>query len=213
MERLYRVEHETCYVHADRATTSQHVACLRPRQLERQRVLWHELVVTQNGRPVNPDSVNWSSVDIRQFQFTQPPSGKNVLGIVKFRFPNKFDVYMHDTPDRHLFKQDIRAFSSGCIRLERPLDMVEYVLRGNRGWDRAAIEEASKKRGTRTLNVDVPVNVQSIYMTAIPTAEGTMQFRDDLYGLDRYFLDAQKKRTDTVVAERTQQRRVASLAR
>ena len=85
------------------------------------------------------------------------------------------------------------------------------VLRGREY--RAAIEEASKKRGTRTLNVDVPVNVQSIYMTAIPTAEGTMQFRDDLYGLDRYFLDAQKKRTDTVVAERTQQRRVASLAR
>ena len=160
-------------------------------------------------------SVDWNSVTADNFPYwlRQDPGPKNALGLVRLTFNNPFDVYMHDTPDRHLFKQDIRAFSSGCIRLGRPLDMVEYVLRGNKGWDRAAIEEASKKRGTRTLNVDVPVNVQSIYMTAIPTAEGTMQFRDDLYGLDRYFLDAQKKRTDTVVAERTQQRRVASLAR
>ncbi len=76
----------------------------------------HELRVLHNGREVNPDNINWQSVDIRQFQFQQPPSVKNVLGVVKFRFPNRHDVYMHDTPERHLFGSSTRAFSHGCMR-------------------------------------------------------------------------------------------------
>ena len=88
----------------------------------------HNLRIKYGDRDIDPDSIDWSQNDIRNFDLVQPPGPGNVLGRVKFMFPNSHAVYMHDTPDRHLFKQDIRAFSSGCIRLERPLDMVEYVL-------------------------------------------------------------------------------------
>ena len=76
------------------------------------------LRVSMNGHPVDPDSVDWAHVDIRRYQFIQGAGGKNVLGVVKFRFPNKHDVYMHDTPDRHLFGNAPRAFSHGCMRTQ-----------------------------------------------------------------------------------------------
>jgi hypothetical protein len=78
----------------------------------------HNLRVSYNGRPFDPASVNWGSVDIRNFQFTQPPSASNVLGVVKFRFPNKHDVYMHDTPERELFSRADKAFSHGYAGAE-----------------------------------------------------------------------------------------------
>jgi L,D-transpeptidase YcbB len=165
-----------------------------------------------NRDEVDIMAINWHAVSADDFPFSmrQDPGPRNALGQVRLTFVNPFDVYMHDTPERNLFAQDIRAFSSGCIRLERPLDMVEYVLRYNTGWNREAIEAATRKRGTRTLNVDRPIAVQTAYMTAVAGSDGLALFREDLYGLDKYFLEAQKKRSDTIAAERNQQRRVVA---
>lgn len=169
---------------------------------------------TANGRDeVDPMTVDWNRVTKENFPYwmRQDPGPRNALGAVRLTFQNPFDVYMHDTPDRHLFQQDVRALSSGCIRLERPFDMVEYVLKSNPGMDRAAIDASSQKRGTHAQNVERSVTVQTVYMTAIVAPDGALQLREDLYGLDRYFLDAQKKRTETIAADRAQQtRRLAS---
>src|SRR5207237_7436447 len=83
---------------------------------------------SRGGHAVDPDSINWSSVDIHSFDFQQPPGPTNVLGIVKFRFPNKHDVYMHDTPERNLFGGAIRAFSHGCMRVQNPIKLAEVLL-------------------------------------------------------------------------------------
>jgi murein L,D-transpeptidase YcbB/YkuD len=94
----------------------------------------YDLQVSQNGRPVDANSINWNNVDIRRFDFIQPPGPKNPLGKVKFRFPNRHDVYMHDTPERGLFAQSQRALSHGCMRIEEPRRTAEVILAEDKGW-------------------------------------------------------------------------------
>ena len=91
--------------------------------LERQRMR-----VVYNGRPVNPSSVDWGQVDIRRFGFVQSAGPHNVLGVVKFMFPNKHDIYMHDTPQRELLDKPIRMYSHGCMRVQDPGRLGELLL-------------------------------------------------------------------------------------
>ncbi len=142
------------------------------------------LRVSLNGHPVDPDSVDWSSVDIRRYQFTQGAGGKNVLGVVKFRFPNKFDVYMHDTPDRHLFGDGQRAFSHGCMRTQNPLHLAEVVLAHDKGYSSTQIREmvASGQTSEIALRNQVPVHIA--YFTAEVDEKGQVRYYSDIYGLD-----------------------------
>ena len=78
-------------------------------------------------------------VDIRRFNFIQPPGPTNVLGVVKFRFPNKHDIYMHDTPERFLFDKQARAFSHGCMRVQDPVRFAEILLGEDKGWSPSQI--------------------------------------------------------------------------
>ena len=94
----------------------------------------YDLKAYANGRQVDPNSVDWSSVDIRRFSFQQPPGPKNVLGDVKFLFPNSHDVYMHDTPERNLFGKSFRALSHGCMRVHEPRRLAEVLLAEDKGW-------------------------------------------------------------------------------
>ena len=90
---------------------------------------------------MNPLEVDWRSVSRERFPYVvrQDAGATNALGRIKFIMPNTEDIFMHDTPDRHLFSRPERAFSSGCIRLERPLDLLDAVLDGTAGWDRARL--------------------------------------------------------------------------
>ncbi len=142
----------------------------------------HGLRVSRGGQPVNPDSVNWSSVDIRSFDFTQPPGPNNVLGIVKFRFPNKHDVYMHDTPERHLFGGAIRAFSHGCMRVQNPVKLAEVLLAHDKGMTVEQVQEHVRRGGEIKLTTPIPVHVT--YFTAVVDEAGKLQFRPDIYSLD-----------------------------
>ena len=144
----------------------------------------HELVVMQNGRQVNPDSVNWSAVDVRQFQFTQPPSGKNVLGVVKFRFPNRHDVYMHDTAERHLFANSVRAFSHGCMRVQNPLKLAEVILAHDKGWTGERVQQTVAKGSTTDVTLEKNVPVHITYFTATVDDDGKLRLHGDLYGRD-----------------------------
>jgi L,D-transpeptidase YcbB len=142
----------------------------------------HGLRVSRGGHPVNPDSVDWSSVDIRSYDFTQPPGPTNVLGIVKFRFPNKHDVYMHDTPERHLFGGSVRAFSHGCMRVQNPVKLAEVLLAHDKGLTEDQVKEYVRRGGEIKLTTPIPVHIT--YFTAVVDEDGKVQNYPDLYALD-----------------------------
>jgi|RhiMethySRZTD1v2_1073278.scaffolds.fasta_scaffold33401_1 L,D-transpeptidase YcbB len=142
----------------------------------------HGLRVSRGGQPVNPDSVDWSSVDIRSYDFTQPPGPTNVLGNVKFRFPNKHDVYMHDTPERHLFGGAVRAFSHGCMRVQNPIKLAEVLLAHDKGWSAEQVREHSRRGGEIKLTNPIPVHIT--YFTAVVDEAGKVHTYPDLYALD-----------------------------
>ena len=112
------------------------------------------------------------------------PGPKNSLGLVKFIFPNSFNVYLHDTPARQLFSQSRRDFSHGCIRLERPADLAVWVLRDNPGWDMDRVRAAMNGSTTQQVNLAHPIPVLIVYATVIVTEDGIVHFYDDIYKHD-----------------------------
>ena len=114
----------------------------------------------------------------------QRPGPDNPLGQVKFMFPNDFDIYLHDTPADHLFKQEERDFSHGCIRLERPLDLARYLLQGDKDWTPEKLQEAIASGETRSVTLPKPLPVHILYFTAWVDEDGTVQLRRDVYGHD-----------------------------
>src|SRR5262249_28808511 len=119
-----------------------------------------------------------------ELQLRQKPGPKNTLGLVKFVFPNEYRVYMHDTSSRGLFERERRDFSHGCIRLERPKELAEWVLHGQPAWSRGRI--AATIRGTETVSVRVTrlIQVVIMYSTARATEDGKVHFFQDIYGED-----------------------------
>lgn len=140
------------------------------------------LDVYRGGRKIDPDSVDWSSADLRAYSFIQPPGGKNPLGQVKFMFPNRHDVYMHDTIERSLFQQPNRALSHGCIRVQNPMRLAELMLAEGNGLDQAGVSRAIAGGGEIKLKAPVPVHMT--YFTAVADADGTISTFSDLYGHD-----------------------------
>ncbi len=115
----------------------------------------------------------------------QNPGPKNSLGLVKFIFPNDYNVYMHDTPEQVFFSKTRRDFSHGCIRLEKPADLAVWVLRGNPGnWDMARVRAAMNGDAPQQVNLARPIPVLIVYGTVIVTEDGTVHFYDDIYGHD-----------------------------
>jgi L,D-transpeptidase YcbB len=115
----------------------------------------------------------------------QLPGPKNSLGLVKFLFPNSYNVYMHDTPAPELFAQSRRDFSHGCIRLERPADLAAWVLRNNNpGWTPERIHAAMNGTAPQQVNLAQPIPVLIVYATVIVLSDGVVHFYDDIYGHD-----------------------------
>lgn len=142
---------------------------------------------------VDPATVNWSKVTEKNcgYQIRQSPGTKNSLGRIKFMFPNKFNVYMHDTPSRELFKKNERLFSHGCIRIEKPLQLAEYVLRGESKWTKEKIQDALKTGREQTIRLPESIPVYIQYFTAwVDEDDGTVNFRKDIYDRDKPLADA-----------------------
>ena len=143
---------------------------------------------TRDGRTtrVDPSTVDWSTVERGSFPYrlVQSPGRYNALGRVKFLFPNPHNVYLHDTPSRRLFERPSRAFSSGCIRLEKPRELAEYLLRDKEEWDSEAIEAAMARGRERRVRLQETVPVYILYLTAWVTPEGELHFAPDLYDRD-----------------------------
>ena len=114
----------------------------------------------------------------------QKPGPKNSLGLVKFIFPNNYDVYMHDTPATEFFSKSRRDFSHGCVRLEHPADMAAWVLRDNPGWNMERIKAAMNGEKSQQVNLAHPIPVLIVYGTAVVPEDGLVHFYDDIYGHD-----------------------------
>ncbi|MDX2454445.1 L,D-transpeptidase family protein [Desulfosarcina sp.] len=136
---------------------------------------------------VDPATVDWHAYHANRFPFRlrQDPGPNNALGRIKFMFPNPFAVYLHDTPNRSLFKRVQRDFSSGCIRVEAPFVLADFVLAGDQRWTPDALTEAIENGETRTIRLKQPVSVHLLYMTAWADETGVIQFRRDIYDRDR----------------------------
>jgi murein L,D-transpeptidase YcbB/YkuD len=115
----------------------------------------------------------------------QRPGPDNSLGLVKFIFPNRHHVYLHDTPAKALFGRSRRDFSHGCIRVARPVDLAEFVLRGQGNWTQQRIADAMKKgRDNQHVRLETPVAVYLFYTTVIIGRAGEVRFYEDIYGHD-----------------------------
>jgi murein L,D-transpeptidase YcbB/YkuD len=136
---------------------------------------------------VHPNTIDWSSVDNRNFPYRlrQKPGPNNALGRVKFMFPNKFAVYLHDTPSRSLFNSVSRDFSSGCIRVERPVWLTGYLLKRQDDWNENRIREAIDGGENKVVSLRHPIDVHLLYWTAWVGEDESVQFRDDIYDRDR----------------------------
>lgn len=155
----------------------------------------HIDLIDGNGRVVNRGSVNFSRYNARNFPFgmRQKSGVRNALGLVKFIFPNKYNIYLHDTPSKNLFARDVRAFSHGCVRLADPFDFA-YTLLAAQVDDPVKFFKAQLATGRETfVHLDNELPVHLIYRTAFTTPRGHTQYRDDIYGRDAKIWDALSK--------------------
>jgi murein L,D-transpeptidase YcbB/YkuD len=111
-------------------------------------------------------------------------------------FPNSYNVYIHDTPTRGYFARDDRAMSSGCIRIEKPLELAELLLAGSPEWPPAKIYTAMQQNRSQTVSLKTPVDVLVIYLTAWTEGNGQVQFRKDIYTRDELVLNALNKKPE-----------------
>lgn len=140
---------------------------------------------------IDPTTIDWAHVNPTRFPYfiRQDAGDINALGRIKFIMPNTEDIYMHDTPDRHLFRRPDRAFSSGCIRLEKPMELLDVVLQGAAGWDRSRAERVLASRVTTGVAAPRSIPVRLHYTTAV-VAAGAVVLRPDIYGLDEAYVRA-----------------------
>ncbi|RMF46085.1 MAG: peptidoglycan-binding protein [Deltaproteobacteria bacterium] len=148
----------------------------------------HHYEIVRWGRPtelVDPMRINWRRIRPENFPglLRQRPGPWNPLGRVKFMFPNRYSVYLHDTDSPNLFARLDRTYSSGCIRIERPLDLALYLLRAA-GWDCDRIIEAMERSEPLRVDLPEPVQVHIVYWTAWADAGGRMHYRNDIYQRD-----------------------------
>ncbi|MEO1207890.1 MAG: L,D-transpeptidase family protein [Pseudomonadota bacterium] len=143
------------------------------------------LRLSYKGRNVDPRSVNWAQADIRNYHVYQPPGRGNVLGVVKFLFPNKHAVYMHDTPTKPLFNKPRRTYSHGCVRVRNPMKLAKVLLDADRSWPAGRV--ASMVGGSRenhvTMDTKIPVHI--VYQTAVADADGNVTTFPDIYSHEK----------------------------
>ena len=141
-----------------------------------------EVVNISSGQAVDPASVNWNAPDVfERFRLVQQPGEKNALGQMKIIFPNQYSVYLHDTPTEHLFDRAQRAFSSGCVRLERPFEMAKWVAEGDPDMSPEEFQTQldSNERDRMYLGEELPVHIT--YHTVTVNEDGEAVFHRDVY--------------------------------
>ncbi|MEY8827629.1 murein L,D-transpeptidase [Sedimentitalea sp. XS_ASV28] len=146
----------------------------------------HIEITDSRGRRVNRANANFSQYSARNFPYSmrQPPSKQNALGLVKFMFPNKYNIYLHDTPSKSLFDREVRAFSHGCIRLADPFDFAYALLSLQTDDPKGEFHRVLNSGRETKVTLDQPVPVHLIYRTALVDEKGRAEYRRDVYGRD-----------------------------
>lgn len=146
-------------------------------------------------KTLDPARIDWNSIneDNLNFRFQQAPGKKNPLGAIKFLFANSFEVYMHDTPSGSLFGRNVRTFSHGCIRLEKPMELAKYMLQNSPDWTMDKVKEVQETETETVINLKNPIEVHLFYLTAWVSEDGTVQFRRDFYERDEPLDEALSK--------------------
>lgn len=153
------------------------------------------VLLNRSGQVIDTNKVDLRSVTPANFPYTvrQEPGPKNALGRIKFMFPNKHAVYLHDTPSQSLFNRAERAFSSGCIRVEKPFSLAATLLNDPNNWSKAKIETKLASAKNETVNLKNPITVFLMYWTSMPDGKGDARFYADVYTRDQAVLDGLKQ--------------------
>jgi len=148
-----------------------------------------------DGTEVDPSTIDWINIVTAGFPYRihQEPGPGNALGRVKFMFPNKFSVYIHDTPNHNLFGRTDRSLSSGCIRVNNPLALAAWLMKDSPAWTPAQIKNVIDEGKERTVNLAKPIQVHIVYLTAWASDEGLAYFRKDIYNRDQPLMAALKQ--------------------
>ena len=147
--------------------------------------------LARDAQELDPSDIDWSKLTPDNFPYVlrQDPGPANSLGTIKFPFLNNFAIYLHDTPQQQLFKQSSRAFSSGCIRVEQPLQLARYLLNGEQGWSLAKLQEKIATGESLTIRLPKPISIYLVYWTVWVGADKAVYFQKDIYGRDRPMAD------------------------
>ncbi len=155
----------------------------------------HLDVVDRNGRVIPRDQVDFNRYNDKNFPYRlrQKPSADNALGLVKFMFPNPWNIYLHDTPSKGLFGNRDRAASHGCVRVAKPFDLAYELLRGNTSDPQAMFQKILDKGDEQWIKLKQPLPIHLVYFTAIPGADGQLRTYPDVYGRDAKVWAAMQK--------------------
>jgi murein L,D-transpeptidase YcbB/YkuD len=144
----------------------------------------HIRIFDMKGEELTPSQINWYSTEAVNYRFKQDPGDFNSLGSMRINFPSKDGVYMHDTPSKGLFGEDMRFHSSGCVRVQNVRELVNWLLQETPGWSRQEIDAVVKSGERKDAKVAKPVPLYWVYVTAWATPDGVTQFREDIYPRD-----------------------------
>lgn len=142
---------------------------------------------------VDMESIQWKKYSEKSvpFYFLQPPGEKNYLGSIKFIFPNPLDIYIHDSPDKHLFKQDRGMYSSGCVRIQNPVKLFQSIFNPNNdnNWTEQNISAQIESKVEEVVRLKQPIKTYVLYMTVDTDANGNVHFYPDIYGYDSQMIE------------------------
>jgi L,D-transpeptidase YcbB len=144
----------------------------------------HIRIFDIHHKELQPSQINWYSEDATNYTFKQDPGSFNSLGSIRINFPSAYGVYMHDTPLKNLFGDDFRFHSSGCVRVQNVRQLVAWLLDGMKGWSLEDIDRVIKSGEQKNAELKKPVPLHWVYITGWATADGVVQFREDIYGKD-----------------------------
>ncbi len=152
------------------------------------------MLLNGRGQVLNTEGADFSGYSETNFPFDikQPPGGRNALGRVKFMFPNKHNIYLHDTPAKRLFGRETRAYSHGCVRVEKPFELAYHLLALQSDDPEGAFQSHLRTGRERRVNLETPIPIYLTYNTAFLSSDGEIVYRNDVYGRDKAVLKALK---------------------
>ena len=141
-------------------------------------------IYDSKGNELQPTDIDWKTDDAVNYSFRQEPGADNSMGHCKINFPNKFDVYLHDTPSKSLFAENARFHSSGCVRVQGVDELVDWLLEPNGGWDQPAVDAVFNSNERLDVSLKKPTPLHTTYVSAWANRTGIVSFRDDVYQFD-----------------------------